>query len=146
MIPKQFRIHLILIISCAEMIIVPLRPEKIDPEKAQVATSAANRFLQLLDQGEYARSWQTSAALMQSRVTEKEWTEKLTQARTRSGALVERKQDKISYSTTAYDSPDGEYILLVFNSRFQQAEKVEETLTIMLEEDNRWRVAGYFMQ
>lgn len=146
MIPKQFRIHVVLIISVLAMILVPMIPKKVDPEKAQAATTAAMQFLELVDTGGYTESWQTSAALLKETVTEKDWTEKLSKARTLSGAMVERKQDDLSYSTTALDSPDGEYIMMVFVSSFERAASVEETLTVMLEEDHRWRVAGYFMQ
>jgi hypothetical protein len=82
---------------------------------------------------------------MKERVTEKDWVEKLSKARTLSGPLVERKQKDSSYSTTAVDSPEGEYIALIFDSRYQQAENVSEYITVMLDEGH-WKVAGYFIQ
>ncbi len=146
MIPKQFRIHIVLIISVLAMIVVPMIPKKVDPEKAQAATTAATYFLEQVDAGAYANSWQTSAALLKEKIPQADWVEKLSKARTLSGALVSRQQDDLSYSTSALDSPDGEYVLMVFVSKFERAPSVEETLTVMLDQDNRWRVAGYFMQ
>jgi hypothetical protein len=118
LIPKQFRIHIVLIVACVFMIVFPILNETPDTEKAEKATE---------------------------RVTEKDWVEKLTKARTLSGTLVERKEKDSSYSTTAVDSPEGEYISLIFDSRYQQAESVAEYVTVMLDEGH-WKVAGYFIQ
>jgi len=145
LIPKQFRIHIVLIVACVFMIVFPILNETPDTEKADMATAVAMEFLQLIDADKYAESWQMSAGLMKERVTEKDWGEKLTKARTLSGPLVERKEKDSSYSTTAVDSPDGEYISLIFESRFQRAESVDEYITLMLD-DGHWKVAGYFLQ
>ncbi|MDH3960884.1 MAG: DUF4019 domain-containing protein, partial [Desulfuromonadales bacterium] len=99
MIPKQFRIHIVLIVACVFMIVFPILNETPDTEKADKATAVAMEFLQLVDAGKYAESWQMSAGLMKERVTEKDWVAKLTKARTLSGALLERKKKDSSYST-----------------------------------------------
>jgi hypothetical protein len=145
LIPKQFRIHLVLIVACVFMIVFPILNETPDTEEADKAAAVAMEFFQLIDADMYAESWQMSAGLMKERVTEKDWVEKLTKARTLSGPLVERKEKDSSYSTTAVDSPDGEYISLIFESRFQRAESVDEYITVMLD-DGHWKVAGYFLQ
>lgn len=145
MFPKQFRIHAVLILAVLFMIFFPLINEKPDKEKAEKATAVAMEFLHLIDAGRYAESWQSAAKLMQEKVTRAEWVDKLTKARALSGALIERKEQNASYSTTAKDSPDGEYILLNYESRFQNTESVDEYVTVMLEGEV-WRVAGYFIQ
>lgn len=145
MIPKQFRIHIVLIVACVFMVVFPILNERPDTQKAEKATVAAMEFLHLIDAEKYAESWQISAGLMQEKVTESEWVEKLTKARARSGALIERSEKDASYSPTAKDSPDGEYIALTYSSKYQQAESVSEYVTVMLE-DGHWKVAGYFIQ
>jgi len=145
LIPKQFRIHLVLILACAFMIIFPILNETPNTEKAEKATAVAMEFLQLLDDEKYAESWQSAAVLMREKVTQEDWVEKLTKARVLSGALVERTEESSSYSTSAKDSPEGEYIALTFASKYQRAESVSEYVTVMLEEGH-WRVAGYFIQ
>ena len=145
MIPKQFRIHVVLIIACVFMIIFPILNERPNADKAEKAKASAMEFLQLIDAKKYAESWQIAAGLMKDKVTEQEWVEKLTKAQALSGALVERSEKDASYSSTAKDSPDGEYIALTFESRYQRAESVSEYVTVMLE-DGHWKVAGYFIQ
>jgi hypothetical protein len=127
------------------MIIFPILNETPDTEKAEKATAVAMEFLQLLDDEKYAESWQSAAVLMREKVTQEDWVEKLTKARVLSGALVERTEKSSSYSTSAKDSPEGEYIALTFASKYQRAESVSEYVTVMLEEGH-WRVAGYFIQ
>jgi membrane-bound lytic murein transglycosylase len=127
------------------MIFFPMLREKPDSEKAEKATAAAMVFLQLIDAEQYAESWRSAAGLMKEKVTQEDWIEKLTKARVISGALVERLEESASYSTYAQDSPDGEYVSLTFESKFQRAEKVSEYVTVMLEGEH-WKVAGYFMK
>ena len=145
MIPKQYRIHLVLIVAALFMIVYPILNEIPDTEKADKATAVAMEFLQLIDAEKYAESWQMSAAMMKEKVAEKDWIEKLTKARSLSGDLIERVKESASYSPTAKDSPEGEYISLVFDSKYQRAESVSEYVTVMLE-GGHWKVAGYFIQ
>ena len=145
MIPKQFRIHLVLIVACVFMVVYPMLNEMPDTEKAEKATAVAMEFLQLIDSQQYAESWQMAAGLMKEKVAEKDWVEKLSKARTLSGEVLERAEKSTTYSPSAKDSPEGEYISLIFDSKYQRAESVSEYVTVMLE-DGHWKVAGYFIQ
>lgn len=145
MIPSQFRIHIVLIVAALFMIIYPIISERPNTEKAEKAKVAAMAFLQLVDSEKYAESWELSADLMKEKVPRQEWVEKLTKARALSGALIKRTEKDASYSTSAQDSPEGEYIALTYDSKYQRAASVSEHVTVMLEGD-RWRVAGYFIQ
>lgn len=145
MIPKQLRIHAVLIVAALFMILIPLYNQSPDSEKVEPAKPAAVEFLGLIDGGKYAESWESSASLMQDKVTKNDWVEKLNKARNLSGELLQRVQKSASYATEVKDSPEGEYIMLIYESDFQRAEDVSEYVTVMLEGDE-WKVAGYFMQ
>ena len=145
MIPKQFRIHAVLILACLAMILIPLYSQSPDSEKVEQARPTAAEFLALVDDGKFPESWQSSASLMREKVTLQDWTEKLDKARNLSGALLKRTEKSASYATEVKDSPDGEYIMLIYTSDFQKAADVSEYVTVMLE-DGDWKVAGYFMQ
>jgi len=145
LLPKNLRIHAVLIVACIFMILIPLYNQKPNTEKIEQAAPIALAFLQLIDAGQFADSWQSSAGLMQERVKQQEWVEKLTSARNLSGELVARSRKSASYSTEAKDSPEGEYIMLIYTSRFEKAEEVDEYVTVMREGET-WKVAGYFMQ
>jgi hypothetical protein len=127
------------------VIVFPILNEKPDTEKSEIATAVAMEFLQLIDADKFDESWQSAAVMMREKVTQKDWVEKLTKSRVLSGALVERTEKSSSYSTSAKDSPEGEYISLIFTSKYERAESVSEYVTVMLE-NGHWRVAGYFIQ
>ena len=146
MIPCQYRIHIVLMISAALMIILPLINERPDSDKAEAAIVAAKEFLGQIDADQYDASWRISAELLKKRVSLEEWHEQLAKIRDALGTQVKREQSDISYATTAKDSPDGEYIQIFYDSRFSKNAKVKETVTVMLEEDGQWRVAGYFVK
>ena len=146
MLPRKYRVHAALILICLVIIFLPRYMEKPDKEKAQLAKAATARFLQLLDADKYAESWQTSASLLKDKVAEDKWVELLKKNRSLLGPLVKRQQKEISYSTTATDSPEGEYILIIYDSTFQRKPGASEIVTVMLDKDKSWRVAGYFIK
>jgi len=145
LIPKHLRIHAVLIVAALFMILIPLYNQSPDSEKVEQARPAAVEFLGLIDGGKYAESWESSATLMRDKVTKNDWIDKLNTARNLSGGPVQRVQKSASYATQVKDSPEGEYIMLIYESDFQRAEDVSEYVTVMLEGDE-WKVAGYFMQ
>lgn len=146
MIPRQYRIHVVLMISALLMIVIPLLSETPDREQAAQATAAAERFLEMVDQDRYEESWQMAAKLLQEQVPLDEWKANLGQIRTAVGPLIEREQSDVSYATMAKDSPEGDYIQIFYDSRFGARSEVEEIVTTMLEQDGHWRVAGYFVR
>ncbi len=146
MIPRNYRIHIVLMLAAAAMIIFPLISQKVPEEKAGQATAAAERFLDLVDQEKYGESWDMSASLMKEKISREKWVEHLGKAMQLTGPAVGRQQEDLTYSTMAKDSPDGEYIVINYNSSFKNQADLGETITVMLDKDGRWRVAGYFVQ
>jgi len=144
--PRKYRMHAALLLIALVIIFLPLYNEHPDKQKAAAATTAATRFLQLIDANQFAESWQDSASLLQEKVPEQKWVEQLRKTREVAGPLVTRKQTSISYSTSAKDSPEGEYILIMYESAFKAKADAQEILTVMLDKDQTWRVAGYFIK
>ena len=79
MIPKQLRIHAVLIVAALFMILIPLYNQSPDSEKVEQAKPAAIEFLGLIDGAKYAESWESSADLMRDKVTRNDWIDKLEQ-------------------------------------------------------------------
>ena len=147
MIPKHLRIHAVLIVAALFMILIPLYNHNKSPDDGTLEQTqpVAAEFLALIDGGKYAESWQSSAPLVRDKVTQQEWIEKLDKARSRSGDLIQRVQKSTRSATVLKDSPEGEYIILSYESDFQRAEDVSEYVTVMRDGDN-WKVASYSMQ
>jgi len=43
-------------------------------------------------------------------------------------------------------APDGQYVLMQFETSFTNKKSAVETITFMLEKDGQWRAAGYFIK
>ena len=146
MLLKKYGIHLALIIACSFIILVPFLKDEPDPEKVRRASVAAMDFLQLIDKGEFETARKEGAELLKQKVTLNGWIAKLDGVQTTLGSVIDREQIDVSYSTTAKDSPDGEYVMLTFNSKYKRKIDVKETIIVMLDKNRGWRVAGYFFK
>ncbi|MDD5138124.1 MAG: DUF4019 domain-containing protein, partial [Candidatus Omnitrophica bacterium] len=47
--------------------------------------------------------------------------------------------------TTLPGAPDGEYVIVQFDTTFENKKSSVESVTMSLEADGRWRVSGYFI-
>lgn len=146
MIPRQYRIHAVLLLSALIIIFFPKFSQRPDKEKAEAAATAVEAFLQRVDSDKFAESWQISASILKGKVPEQLWADQLGKIRAASGPLVERTEESMTYSTSAKDSPEGEYIVVTFDTSFERKKDASEIVTVMLDTDGVWRVAGYFIR
>jgi hypothetical protein len=70
------------------------------------------------------------------------WMDGIPKVRDDLGPLVERSPAVSVYKTKLDGRPDGEYVTVIFVSKFEKKE-VQEVLTTVRENDGRWRVTGY---
>jgi hypothetical protein len=144
-IPWQVRIHLFLFFASILWILVPAINKSPSQLVTQQSIVAASEFLYLVDTEEYSRSWDVTSASLKSMLSEEAWNERITELRSFLGPVVERIQHDITYTDSAGDVPDGEYVVMTFISRFELRERVVEKLTLMLGDDDYWKVVGYFL-
>ena len=43
-------------------------------------------------------------------------------------------------------APDGEYVVLQFDTSFANKKEAVETVTPMLDKDGKWKVSGYYIK
>jgi hypothetical protein len=110
------------------------------------ATKAATTWLKLIDAGDYAASWNAAGSYFKEHVTEDQWTQKVGPSRQSLGAVVSRKIKSATYLTTLPGAPDGEYVVIQYQSSFEHKKSAVETLTPMLDKDGQWRVSGYYIR
>ena len=140
------RIHIFLAIGFVLLITIPWLNKTPSEEVSIKASDAAVKFLYLVDNGEYVRSWETSSKHMKAAVTGEEWKQQITEIRDKVGAIVERHRDEVSYLEGAGDLPEGEYVVITYNSVFKKRQLVKETVTLALAKNGEWQVAGYFLK
>jgi Protein of unknown function (DUF4019) len=129
---------------CAVLIISGVTFAQAAPEKA--AEDSASQWLALVDAGDYAASWDTAAELFKNAVSKEQWTEKIKVARGPFGKLNSRKLKSAAYKTSLPGAPDGQYVVIQYDSSFEHKQSAVETITPMMDKDGQWRVSGYFIR
>ncbi len=99
-----------------------------------------------IDAGKYAQSWKDSSLYFQKSLTEAQWIEALEKVRKPLGVVNSRVPADIKKSQSLPGVPDGEYLVIEFDSSFHLMEKAVETVTFMQETDGSWKAAGYFIR
>jgi Protein of unknown function (DUF4019) len=117
-----------------------------DSEKEKIAVNSAEKWLGIVDTGKYAESWKEAAEFFRNAVKQEQWEQSLQAVRTPLGRLVSRKIKIITYRTSLPGAPDGEYVVIQFESSFEKKKSAIETVTPMLEKDGKWRVSGYYIK
>lgn len=119
--------------------------EAVPPEieaKVQAAAMAAQGWLLLLDRRDWGTAWETSAGMFRGAVPLDKWMDGIPKVRADLGSLVERDPAAADYKTELPGRPAGDYVTMLFSSKFEKRE-VEELVTTVREPDGRWRVTGY---
>jgi hypothetical protein len=128
-----------LILSCGTAI-------AIDSEKETAAISAAENWLATVDAGKYSASWKEAAELLKNTVKPEQLELSMKATRQPLGKLISRKMRTKSYKTSLPGAPDGEYVVIQFETSFANKKTAIETVTPMLDKDGKWRVSGYYLK
>ena len=118
--------------------------ENADAEKA--ALTAAKAWLKLVDDGKYTESWNEASEYFKRAITKEQWEQTVQAVREPLGKTVFRKLKSKQYATTLPGAPDGEYVVIQFDSSFTNKKTAIETITPMLDKDGMWRVSGYYIK
>jgi hypothetical protein len=140
------RIHLLLIFTSLLLVVVPVLNKIPSQQVTERSLSAASQFLFLVDTEEYAMSWEISSDSLKKMLSQDAWNERIAEIRSFLGPIIERSQHEISYTDSASDVPVGKYVVMTFVSKFELRDRVTETITLMLGDNNQWQVAGYFLR
>ena len=112
-------------------------------EKAALASATA--WLALADGGKYPETWDKAAGYFKNALNKDQWVASLKGGRTPLGKVVARKLTSKMYSKTLPGAPDGEYVVIMYDTQFENKKSAVETVTPMLDKDGKWRVAGYLI-
>jgi hypothetical protein len=108
--------------------------------------AAAQSWLAQIDSGNYAKSWKEASAYFRGALTEKAWTDALIGTRKPLGKLVSRKLTKAQNARSLPGAPDGNYVVMQFDTSFINKKDAVETVTFMQEKDGKWKAAGYYIK
>ena len=117
-------------------------PSADNSEKEAAGKLAASGWLVLLDRGDWGRAWETSSSVFRATVPLATWMDGIPPVRKALGAFVERTPAEAAYKTTLAGRPDGEYVTVIYASKYAERE-LEEIVTTVRDTDGKWRVTGY---
>ena len=118
--------------------------ERSDKEKAAIAS--AEKWLIIVDKGKYVESWNESSEYFKQAVTRKQWEQAVKSVRQPLGKLISRKVKSATYTSSLPGAPDGQYVVIQFNTSFENKKSGIETVTPMIDKDGIWRVSGYYIK
>jgi hypothetical protein len=136
------KILLSIIFSC---LLLPAGLALAGPEKEAGAIEAMQVWLKLVDEGNYTQSWTDACQYFKGMVKSDQWEQALKGARKPLGKVLSRNLKSAEYKTSLPGAPDGEFVVIMFETSFENKKSAIETVTAMLEKDGTWRVAGYFI-
>jgi hypothetical protein len=115
-------------------------------EAEKKAVESADTWLPLVDQEKYGDAWDSAAAYLKNAVSRDDFIRALTGARKPLGEMKSRKLKSKEYRTSLPGAPDGEYVVIQFDTSFENKQSAVETITPMLDKDGTWKVSGYFIK
>ena len=110
------------------------------------SAQAARAWLEVVDAGEYGKSWDSAASMFKAAVTKEQWEEAVLQARGPFEPIGGRKFLGAQYRTELPGAPKGEYVVIQYQVMASDNTKLIETITPMLDSDGEWRVSGYYVR
>ena len=138
-------------LALALIVFVPLSVAASDTDKKheaaeKKAVESANSWLPLVDQEKYGDAWESAAGYLKSAVTKEDFIKAFTGVRKPLGTMKSRKIKSKEYRTSLPGAPEGEYVVIQFDTSFENKTSAIETITPMLDKDGTWKVSGYFIK
>ena len=77
---------------------------------------------------------------------EKAWVESLNGVRKPLGKLGSRKLKSARHISSVPGAPDGNYVVMQFDTSFENKQAAVETVTFLQEKNGKWKAAGYYIK
>jgi hypothetical protein len=104
---------------------------------------AALKWLALIDAGAYRKSWNLASKTFQSSVSRAQWVIGMNRARLFYGKVLSRKFKDSIYAANPPGFAPGEYEILHFKVRLAIKGQATEVVSMELQSNGEWLVAGY---
>jgi len=118
-----------------------------DPKQAAIANAQA--WLLEIDGGQLKQSWKDASAAFQKQLTSDQWEAALNSARTPLGKCNQRHEVSAALQkdpVTPNGVVKGEWVIMQFESSFENLKSATETVTFTKEADGTWKAAGYLIR
>lgn len=123
----------------------PSAAQQPSAEALQAALKAAEQFLGLMDQREYAKAWDQTALHFKASVDRDVWARLAGAAREPLGEIKARRHGLSRAAKDLPKGPVGDYIIIHFETDIA-IEPITEMLVMYREATQQWRCIGYFVR
>jgi hypothetical protein len=135
-----------IVVGALAPLVVLAGPALAQDEAIEEAKTAARAWLLLQDRHDFDASWKSAGEPLRAAVAQKEWTAKWSVTLGPLGGVGSRGLKSAEYATTLPGSPEGDYVVLKYDTAFENKQTAVETLILKKEPDGLWRVSGYFIR
>ncbi|UCF47451.1 MAG: DUF4019 domain-containing protein [Myxococcales bacterium] len=108
--------------------------------------AASNAWLEVVDAGRYGDSWEQACAYFRNVVPKEQWERQTAGVRGPLGPVLSRTVGSAEYTTKLPGALDGEYVVIQYQTKFQNKADAIETVTPMRDQDGVFRVSGYYIR
>ena len=129
--------------------VTPLPPAPTEAQKAETqaakelaARAAAEKWLAILDAGDYGTAWDQAAKAFRDNVKREQWVESLPKTRGVLGAVKSRSAEVSSFKPSLPGMPEGDYVTVRFSTNFEKRNDAQELVTLVYE-GGVWQPLGY---
>ena len=127
--------NVVLVIVASIITLTITMPIKAEDTKEQAAIQTAENWLSNIDTEQYEDSWENGAIFLKNEESKEQWVSSMNKYRKPLGKMEERKFKSSQYMTDIPDAPDGEYVVIQFDTVFENKKEAIETITPMLDPD-----------
>ena len=125
------------------LVFVPTLAPAADAKPEALARAAAEKWLALVDAGKYDESWSEMSAPFKNEVSKRKWKNTIGEIRKPLGKVSARKLKFAEYAKELPGAPEGEHVVVHFETSFDRKPGTTEKITLMLGQDLIWRVSSY---
>ncbi|MBI5641671.1 MAG: DUF4019 domain-containing protein [Nitrospirae bacterium] len=133
-------------VACLLIVLSHAVPANADEGAVKKAVEAADNWLSLVDSDKYSESWEAAAAFFKGAVKKEKWPQSLASVRRPLGKVISRRLKSRQYTTSMAGAADGEYVVIQYETSFENKKAAVETVTPMREKDGSWKVSGYYIR
>jgi hypothetical protein len=108
--------------------------------------AAGDRWLAVVDAQRYDESWEQACAFFKGVVPKEQWVSQVAGVRGPLGSVLSREVASAKYTKKLPGAPDGEYVVIQYQTKFQNKATAIETVTPMRDPDGVYRVSGYYIR
>lgn len=117
-----------------------------DQAAVEQATKAAESWLKLLDEGNYRACYDQASAIVKQHIAADGFEQEFSATLKPLGPVISRKLNLAQYATSLPGAPDGQYVVIQYETSFANKKSATETVAMMMDKDGQWRVSGYHIK